>query len=322
MAALSDASVLALVDLRQVRPEQLGELLDEEADLWQSSLDWDFRPSAELVRRFVGMRSLSGFALAQGDTLAGYAYYVCEENKGLLGDLFVRQRFRTIEVENCLLEQCVTAMSRSSQLRRVESQLMLLPSALERALPFPERLAIHKRNFMEIEAGRIATLTAAPSSLKVEIEPWTTRRQEKAADVIAAAYRGHIDSSINDQYRSLGGARRFLLNIIQYPGCGSFFSAGSFVAMHGDTGELIGLSLASLVSADVGHITQICVVPAVRGRGLGYELLRHSLEGLRAHGCRKVSLTVTASNEGAVKLYLSCGFTIRRTFAAYVWDGI
>jgi ribosomal protein S18 acetylase RimI-like enzyme len=33
-----------------------------------------------------------------------------------------------------------------------------------------------------------------------------------------------------------------------------------------------------------------------------------------------VSLTVTSSNETAVRLYQRMGFTERRQFAAYVWD--
>ena len=33
---------------------------------------------------------------------------------------------------------------------------------------------------------------------------------------------GHIDASINDQYRSLHGSLRFLHNIVRFPGCGVF----------------------------------------------------------------------------------------------------
>jgi ribosomal protein S18 acetylase RimI-like enzyme len=320
MAALSDASVPTLLDLRHVSPEQLDGLLAEETELWKSSLDWDFRPSADLVRRFVGMHSLSGFALAYGDTLAGYAYYVTEESKGLVGDLFVRRPYRTMDAENRLLKKCVEAMNDPARLRRVESQLMLLPAPLSRPVPFSDRLSVYPREFMEIEARQIAALPRADTPPGTSIMPWGSGRQERAANVIAAAYSGHVDSEINDQYRSLGGARRFLLNIVQYPGCGAFFPSGSFVAHLPGSQELAGISLASLVGPDVGHITQICVTPVSRGRGLGYELLRHSMEGLRLHGCRKVSLTVTAANEEAVKLYEKCGFKVRRTFAAYVWE--
>ena len=139
--------------------------------------------------------------------------------------------------------------------------------------------------------------------------------------MIASAYEGHVDSRINDQYRSVSGARRFLLNIIQYPGCGAFFQPGSYVAADTAAGQLCGICLSSLVSADVGHITQICVTPEVRGTGAGYELLRRSLNALAEYGCRAASLTVTSSNTGAIELYERVGFRTRDRFAAYVWDG-
>jgi ribosomal protein S18 acetylase RimI-like enzyme len=81
------------------------------------------------------------------------------------------------------------------------------------------------------------------------------------------------------------------------------------------------LSLASVVGRDAGHITQICVSPEVRGTGVGYDLLRRSMMTLREHGCRKVSLTVTASNRDAVDLYERMGFRTIRKFSAYVWEG-
>ena len=63
------------------------------------------------------------------------------------------------------------------------------------------------------------------------------------------------------------------------------------------------------------------VSPSVRGTGVGYELLRLSLAHLRRHGCRKVSLTVTASNREAVDLYERTGFRTLRKFTAHVWEG-
>jgi ribosomal protein S18 acetylase RimI-like enzyme len=114
------------------------------------------------------------------------------------------------------------------------------------------------------------------------------------------------------------GARRFLNNIVQYPGCGAFFGPGSFAAV--DQQTLCGASLASLVSRDVGHITQVCVARSYQGTGLGYELMRRSMNALAAHGCRAVSLTVTAANESALRLYRNMGFAPRRPFQAFVWQ--
>ncbi len=44
------------------------------------------------------------------------------------------------------------------------------------------------------------------------------------------------------------------------------------------------------------------------------------MESLAKHGCRAVSLTVTAANESALRLYRNMGFVPRRAFSAYVWE--
>ena len=138
--------------------------------------------------------------------------------------------------------------------------------------------------------------------------------------LIASAYQGHVDSHINDQYRSYPGAKRFLMNIVQYPGCGKFFGEGSFVAEDAN-GRMCGIVLSSHVASDVGHVTQICVSNEWKGRGVGYELMRSAMLALSDGRCERVSLTVTASNTGAIQLYQRMGFRSTRRFAAYVWDG-
>jgi ribosomal protein S18 acetylase RimI-like enzyme len=319
MAALSDAAFPRVVDLRQLRAEDLGPLLAEEVDEWREKLDWDFRGSAELVERFVAMHALTGYALVAANRVVGYAYYVCEERKGLIGDLFVMKRYRTEDAENLLLEPMMETLANAAWVKRIESQLMMLSRSFERALPMQEFVTVYPRTFMQVDLSRIESLPEQGRGSLLIYQAWNDRCQEDAARVIAEAYRGHIDSDINDQYRSSAGARRFLLNIVQYPGCGTFYQPASIVAAD-RSGRIHGICLGSLVQQDVGHITQICVTPEVRGCGVGYELLRRSLLELRRVGCRKVSLTVTTSNDKAIKLYESVGFRQSRTFAAYVWD--
>jgi ribosomal protein S18 acetylase RimI-like enzyme len=268
------------------------------------------------------MNALGGYALAVGRELAGYCYYVIEESKGLIGDLYVRPRFRSVQSENLLLEASLERLTSLARVKRVEAQLMLLASPFARAIPRPDALRIHERNFMAVDLTGRPQLDPGPASDKIRIVEWSRGVEDDAARLIAAAYAGHVDGDINDQYRSAAGARRFLLNIVQYPGCGRFLPASSLLALEERTGDLCGLCLSSLVAPDVGHITQICTAPETRGRGVGYELLRHCLGRLRRHGCRKASLTVTASNDTAVHLYFRAGFHVERNFAAYVWEGI
>ena len=99
MAALSDAVFPRLVDLRQLRPDDLQPLLTEEIEEWRQNLDWDFKGSADLVERFVAMHALMGYGLVAANRIVGYTYYVCEERKGLIGDLYVLPRYRSEEME-------------------------------------------------------------------------------------------------------------------------------------------------------------------------------------------------------------------------------
>jgi hypothetical protein len=222
MAAVSDAQILQVLRLKDVSPAQLDPVLDEETAAWENRLEWDFRPSGDLVRRFVRMQALSGFALIAAGRIAGYSYYVCEEHKGLVGDLYVCDEFASPENENRLLGAVLHEMMRMSYVRRIESQLMMLRDAPGRPLPYIQHLRRYPRKFMVIDLARVSELAPGAAGNRVHIDRWNDNRQEEAAQLIAAAYRGHIDSEINDQYRSVPGARRFLMNIVQYPGCGSF----------------------------------------------------------------------------------------------------
>jgi ribosomal protein S18 acetylase RimI-like enzyme len=239
---------------------------------------------------------------------------VCEDGKGLIGDLYIRKPQRTPEREFALCQASLEAMWQAPAVHRVESQLMMLSQTGNRRVPYADWFQSFPRLFLEARLpARLSPRTLAPS-----IVPWTEAYQEATGRLIAHAYQNHIDSQINDQYRSAVGARRFLTNIIQYPGCGAFFSPASFAAVI--KGALCGASLASKVSSDIGHITQVCVAPSHQGTGLGYELMRRSMDALTTHGCRAVSLTVTAANEPALRLYRNMGFVERRAFSAYVWQ--
>ena len=313
-----------IVDLRRLTSRDLEPLLTEEIATWRGELEWDFEKSADLVRRFMDLRALNGWALIEGHEVTGYIYYVLEDNKGLIGDLYVRRAAHTAGRENRLLESAIEAMMVSPQVSRIECQLMMIQPVAGRLLPRPKYVKVFERNFMRLDLKR-AGLTAGRVRRPVSIEKWSDVYQEAAAQLIADAYAGHIDGQINDQYRSTAGARRFLYNIVQYPGCGAFYRPASYTAFGGGglsgSRSLCGVSLASVVAPNCGHITQICVSREVQGTGIGHELLRQSLLTLRGADCRSASLTVTAANKDAVSLYERVGFQTARRFSACVWEG-
>jgi ribosomal protein S18 acetylase RimI-like enzyme len=323
MAARIEPSPVSgdVVDLHQVSGAELDPLLHEETQLWRQELQWDFVKSADLVRRFVDLRALSGYALIERRNLVGYAYFVYEDHKALIGDLYVRRALYTPEAEQLLLGTVLQAAFDSPHVRRIEAQLMMMVAPPARTLPGALHMREFARNFMLLEDLRTLRLPPGSAAASAHVERWTEPFHEQAAHLIAAAYATHIDAQINDQYRSVIGARRFLYNIVQYPGCGAFSKAASLAAFEPRSGRMLGMCLSSLIGPQTGHITQICVAPAAQGTGLGYELLRRALEALRDCGCEHASLTVTAENVQAVRLYERIGFRTRRSFLALAWEG-
>ena len=154
-----------------------------------------------------------------------------------------------------------------------------------------------------------------------EIRQWTEADYQPSAAVITAAYRSHVDAAINDQYHTLSGSLRFLNNIVRFPGCGVFDPESSFVALERKSRTLIGLILCSRVRHDVGHVTQVCVLPEYRGRGIGESLLAATELNLRKRNFCMLSLTVTEANARAVALYRRLNFDSKRIFDAFVWEG-
>jgi ribosomal protein S18 acetylase RimI-like enzyme len=322
MAAHQNPQLPEVVEIRQLAPGELERLLGEEERLWRSRYQWDFHPSSELVQRFVQMQALSGYALRVDRELIGYAYYVFEDHKGLIGDFYVRSGPHSALYESLLLSSVVESLINTPGIRRIESQLLLNRGGIQGGnLPFDRYAARFDREFMNIDAAAVFDLERRDLDAGLRLVPWNDRFHEETAHLIAASYRGHIDSQINDQYRTIPGARRFLTNIIKYPGCGQFSPQSSIVAVDDATGRVRGVCLTSLVSEVSGHVTQLCILPAMRGFGLGYELLRRSLTEVVREGRSMASLTVTGGNMAAIRLYESMGFRHHATFPALVWEG-
>ncbi len=174
---------------------------------------------------------------------------------------------------------------------------------------------------MQLTGADAPSLPSARPLNDVQIRRWTEQDYQTAAGLITAAYRAHIDSEINDQYRTNAGSMRFLNNIVRFPGCGVFDNDSSFVAIHKPSRALIGLILCSRIRHDVGHITQVCLLPEHRGLGIGERLIAASHQALSARNVSQLSLTVTEANRNAVELYRKMGFEEKRVFDAFVWEG-
>ena len=309
---------LRIVGLRHTTSRQMEALFSEEQRHWLEDLHWDYRPSIQLISKFMDTKSLAGFAAFVGSDPAGYGFYVAEETKGLIGGLYVTPRHSPAETGQAILSEMLATMRALPGLRRIEAQLMPFGAPLDRTF-VAENFRLYPRQFMLMPL-KDWTGEAAPLPTGMRLERWDDRYFEPCARLIHAAYAGHVDSEINDQYRSESGALKFLKNIILLPGCGQFRSDASFVVRPPVSDRLVAAVLTSGVSHGVGHTTQICVLPGYQGQGLGRRLMAASVQALRSNRFHALSLTVTSANTAAVKLYERLGFHTVKSFSAAVWQ--
>jgi len=306
-----------IVDLRQTTVRQLEPLLEEESLHWRDELHWDYRGALDLIKRFLEAHALCGSVAFENGTAAGYSFYVLEEQKGLIGGLYVSTRYPQAPIGRRLLEDMLFSMRAVPQLSRIEAQLMPFGGPVDAPL-LEQGFHLYTRQFMSFDLRKHAD--ARPGAATgMRLDRWSDRFFDPCAKLIYLCYANHVDGEINDQYRSRAGALKFLKNIILLPGCGQFVPGASFVIRQPGSDDLIAAVLTSEVSPGVGHTTQICVLPGYQGHGLGRMLMQTSSDALRSMKFRELTLTVTTENRSAVQLYESLGFTTIRTFTAGVW---
>lgn len=313
---------MEILDLRHFSSSDLRQLLDDEIQVWSRVLAWDYTGSAEMILRYVDAKILPGYAAIERGRIFGYAFFVYEGSKGVVGDLFVANDGRLPEpheVETRLITHVIETLQQSPGIHRVEAQLLVHESGLVSSAFTNQGFHRHTRLFMVLPLGGAAK-SPPPLHEDIQIRRWTEQDYQPAAGVITTAYRGHVDAEINDQYRTLSGSLRFLNNIVRFPGCGTFDAESSFVAVHKRLRNVVGLILCSRVREDVGHVTQVCVLPEFRSHGIGEWLLASTSANLNQRKFSSLSLTVTEANKRAVDLYLRLGFDHRRKFDAFVWE--
>jgi ribosomal protein S18 acetylase RimI-like enzyme len=314
---------MEILDIRHFTSADLRPLLEDEIKVWADLLCWDYSGSAEMILRYMDAKFLPGYAAVSRGKVFGYSFFVYESNKGVIGDLFVSEGENGAskqEVEARLLTHVIETLQQSPGIQRIEAQL-LAHDAGAAAQPFLDQgFTRHARLFMSLPLAT-AQMDTKLIAADIEIHRWTEQEYQPSASVITAAYRNHVDSQVNDQYRTLSGSLRFLNNIVRFPGCGTFDPESSFVAVNRRNHALAGIILCSRVRYDTGHVTQVCVLPEYRRLRLGKALLAATVRNLVQRKFSALSLTVTEANTPAVELYRHLGFETRRVFDAFVWEG-
>ena len=317
-------SGVEVLDLRHFSSQHLRPLLEHETRVWYRLMSWDYHSSAEMILRYVDSKILPGYAAVENGRVGGYTFFVYEGSKGVVGDLYADQRIQLASgrggVERLLAVHVIETLQQSPGIHRIEAQLLPHDSGSLSETFVAQGFRQFPRLFMALPLNANMRSQVFPAA-DIEFRRWSEQDFQPAASVITAAYRGHIDSEINDQYRSLNGSLRFLNNIVRFPGCGVFDSSASFVAFNRMSRSVAGVLLCSRVKDDVGHITQVCILPEQRGKRIGESLIAMCAHELRSRNFSALSLTVTEANTKAVGLYLRLGFDVKRRFDAFVWEG-
>jgi ribosomal protein S18 acetylase RimI-like enzyme len=314
-----------IIDIRRFQADAFAPLLQVESRAWGEELRWDYEPSMRVISQCLAEQRLSGYALVNDGRIEGYSFFVCEGEKGLVGDLFVVNdvaRERTLHLLDHVLETLLAIPS----VRRIEAQLPhyrteeLKPRFGEYGFKtYGRRFMVCSLDGLQIRSrSRHTPAHFAPSDFA--IETWERGHDSVAARLIAHTYRGHIDAVINDQYASTAGASRLIDNIFDLRGCGEPLAQACLLAYYLPTSKLAGLVALTGVRRATAHVPQVAVGSDFQSLGLGTALLELSFREAHRLGYQEVSLTVTDVNHRALRFYERLGFQTFRTFGAFVWE--
>lgn len=329
---MTPALQLEILDLRHFSAGSMRPLLEEESRIWSERLQWDYRASANLLLQYLDSHVLPGYVAVENGRVCGYVFCVYEGNKAVIGDVFASPTLCTSApaavVENRLLTYLIELLQNSPGIDRIESQLLLHRYDVHQRLFEESGFEVYRRLFMVQDLSQ-PIARALPGAFAgaqglpprgLHIRQWSEPDFVGAGRLISEAYEGHLDSRINDQYRTVSGSLRFLHNIVRFPGCGIFEPEASRVIVHTLRDEIVAVLLCSRVRDDVGHITQICIRRDYRRQGLASLLLAACASELHGRGFRALTLTVTEQNANAVALYRTRGYVDKHAFAAMVWE--
>jgi hypothetical protein len=142
-----------IVDLRQTTVRQIEPLLEEEARHWHDELHWDYRGALELIKRFLDAHALAGVVAFENGVAAGYSFYVLEDQKGLIGGLYVSARFPQDSISRRLLEEMLYSMRGIPHLARIEAQLMPFSGPVDTPL-LDQGFRLYTRQFMLLDLNK------------------------------------------------------------------------------------------------------------------------------------------------------------------------
>jgi len=201
-----------IIDLRHFTSADLRPLLQEETEVWSDELAWDYSSSADMILRYVDARILPGYAAVERGRLHGYAFFVYEGNKGVIGDLYVGQEHapngKESPVEKKLVTHVLETLQESPGVHRIEAQLLLHETGRVAGPFLHQGFQRYPRLFMELAlAGHVAPAgERLPACCGTDYR--VLSRAHRFADQRPVPY-GAGSAALPEQHRALSRLRSF-----------------------------------------------------------------------------------------------------------------
>ncbi|HEX5732237.1 MAG TPA: GNAT family N-acetyltransferase [Blastocatellia bacterium] len=307
---------LRIIPLAEADFPAVEALLDEQCAEWLDLLRWDYAGPSRLILDVIKQRELTGFVAVQGGATVGITFYVVEDNRCSIGDIYVSKSWRGLGADRHLAQAILDKLDRLPRLRRVESQCVGVGNSSATELFLARGFERLDRHYMMARLSP-AFERRSLSLPGVSIRGWKEDDFASAARIIHRSYRGEYDSRINSQYQTEEGCAELLTILTEHVWCGEFLAEVSRVAVDSATGNRVGVLIASEIADGAGHIGQISILPTYHGRGIGRRMIDMVMSELHEQGYETVSLAVTAANASALHLYESCGFRTIHEFPVF-----
>ena len=311
---------MRVVPLSEVKIGSAAELFEEEIQCWRNQLFWDYQPAVSLISKYIESRTLPGYALITATgRVVGYSYYAVSYPIGYVGNVYVRRKSASASSYGQLLDPTVSSLRSGGRVQRIECQAFsfncdLAPLFTQLGFEALERHFLYRDLTNGKELSQQRDLASA-----FRVVSWESRYLEPAAQVVFDSYQTSADYRICRDYQSQQGCLRFLRNLVDSPGCGTFLPETSYLALD-SSGLACAVLITSKIGPETGMIPQISVRRDSQGKGIGSQLLGTYFQNAYRLGLRRVALSVTNSNKGAHQLYSRLGFSTAKDFHAFIWN--
>jgi ribosomal protein S18 acetylase RimI-like enzyme len=294
----------------------LARLFDEEGSMWAKELRWNFAPTRGRLEAALSDGTLNGLVATDELGACAYATWAVDAGHGIVGSVFSSLRSRGHGLESLLVERI---LSRLEALRPDVIDCQTLFSS-EPGLIDP--FAAHgfesaARLYMTIDRTAWRGARPAASSGGRRSKPIHRTDLKTVARLVYEAHFETHDQDASSSFDTPESCERILRQIVLDEVCGPFDSMGSRRLEAG--GKLLAACILTWPLGGVAHISEVATAPGHRLQGLARQCLNESLENAFDRGnASSATLSVTASNLPALRLYESIGFVPKIHYQSHV----